>query len=107
MINITSRTLWVRSVAIASTVTFLMLAVLIVGAEKAPDLKNWLKVTFYHHWLGKGALALILFTAISLLARFKSDTANVSRYIFLEACVLALSVCVIAGFFLLHTFGLI
>lgn len=79
-----------------------MLATLIVSAEEMPDLKNWLKATFYHHWLGKGALALVLFTAASLVFRLKR-TPRLSTIIFLEAIVVTLAVGIIAGFFLLHT----
>jgi len=57
---------WVRAVAIATIATGLMLALLIVAAEESPALKNWLKATFYHHWLGKGALALALFALVSV-----------------------------------------
>ena len=92
---------WIRSVAIATILTSLMLAVLIVAAEEIPDLKNWLKATFYHHWLGKGALALALFTIVSVVARLK-NVPQLSTIILIEAIAVTLSVGSIAGFFLLH-----
>lgn len=98
---------WVRSVAIATVVTSVMLAALIVSAEEIPVLKNWLKATFYHHWLGKGALALGLFTVVSLLFRFRRDTLRLSTIIMIEAIAVILSVCIIAGFFLLHTLKIV
>lgn len=106
MIN-TTLIFWVRSIAIASTATVLMLALLIVGAEEAPDLKSWLKATFYHHWLGKGALALILFALTALIVRFKGDATKISRYIFLEAWIVILSVAIIAGYYLLHVLKIV
>jgi hypothetical protein len=99
--------LWVRSVAIATILTSIMLAALIVGAEEIPALKNWLKLTFYHHWLGKSVLALGLFTIVSLALRFKRDTPRLSRVIMVEAIVVILSACIIAGFFLLHTLKIV
>ncbi|MDO8514827.1 MAG: hypothetical protein Q7S50_04780 [bacterium] len=97
---------WVRSVAIATIVTSLMLAVLIVSAEETPALKDWLKATFYHHWLGKGALALGLFTVASLTLRLK-HAPRLSTIIFLETVAVILAVGVIAGFFLLHVLKLV
>lgn len=100
---------WVRSVAIAAMVTSVMLAVLIVSAEELPALKDWLKATFYHHWLGKGALAIIVFIVVTIAARLqgKTDTSRLAGIIFAEAIVVALSVTAIAGFFLLHLLKLV
>ena len=69
---------WVRSVAIAAMVTAVMLAVLIVSAEEIPALKDWLKATFYHHWLGKGALAIIVFIVVTVAARLQGQGGCVS-----------------------------
>ncbi len=95
---------WVRSVAIAAMVTSVMLAVLIVSAEEIPALKDWLKATFTHHWLGKGALAIAVFIVVTIAARLqgKTDTAKLPVIIFAEAVVAALSCAAIAGYFLLH-----
>lgn len=95
---------WVRSVAIAAMVTSVMLAVLIVSAEEVPALKDWLKATFTHHWLGKGALAIVVFIVVTIAARLqgKTDASKLAGIILAEAAVAALSVAAIAGFFLLH-----
>jgi len=113
---------WARSVAIAATVTSLMLAVLIIFSEESPALTAWLKATFYHHWLGKGALALILFTVTAVALRLvkrdiphghfhfsnaeyreeKLVAPRLSTIIMVEAIAVILSVGVIVGFFLLH-----
>ena len=100
--NNTSLTPWVRSVAIATIAVSVMLAALIVSAEEFPALKNWLKATFYHHWLGKGALALLLFAAVGVAFKFKRNAPNLTAIIAAEAIVVALSALAIAGFFLLH-----
>lgn len=98
---------WVRSVAIASIVTSLMLAVLIVAAEEVLALKDWLKATFYHHWLGKGVLALGVFALTSVALSKQRSASQLSTLIFYEAVAVCVSVGIIAGFFLLHTLKLI
>ncbi len=100
-------TAWIRSVAIAVMATSLMLAILIVSAEEIPALKGWLKATFYHHWLGKGAIALGVFTVVGLTLRLKQNMLKFSTIIVIEAIVVILSVCAIAGFFLLHTLKIV
>ena len=100
---------WVRAVAIAAMVTSAMLAILIVSAEEIPAFKDWLKATFTHHWLGKGALAIVVFIVVTVVARLqgKTDVSKLSGIIFAEAVVGALSVAAIAGFFLLHLLRLV
>ena len=101
-------TKWVRSTAIATIATSLMLAVLIVVAEEVPALKDWLKATFYHHWLGKGALAISLFIVTSLvLTLIKRDKPKLSTIILVEAVAVMLAVLIIALFFLLHTLKIV
>ncbi len=100
---------WIRSTAIAAIAASVMLALLIISAEEIPTLKNWLKATFYHHWLGKGVLAIGLFVVISVALRLllQRGTSRLSTLIVVEAIMVILSACVIAGFFLLHTLGLV
>ncbi|MBI5457170.1 hypothetical protein HY971_00400 [Candidatus Kaiserbacteria bacterium] len=105
--NHSELTAWVRSVAIAAIVAGLMLAVLIVAAEEIPTLKNWLKATFYHHWLGKGALALGLFAIVSVALSKQRSATRLSTVIFYEAVAVCVSVGIITGFFLLHTLKLV
>lgn len=93
---------WVRGVAIATAVTAITLALLIICAEEIPALKDWLKITFYHHWLGKSAIALITFTATMLFAQITKSEHKLSTYILVEIVVVIASVGIIAGFFLLH-----
>ena len=85
-------------------VASVMLAALIVSAEEVPALKDWLKATFFHHWLGKGALAIAVFIVVTIAARLqgKTDASKLAGIIFAEAVVAALSVGAIAGYFLLH-----
>ena len=84
-----------------------MLAALIIGAEEIPALKDWLKETFYHHWLGKGALALGAFTVVSITLRLRSGVSRLSTVVAVETYAVVLAVCAIAGFFLLHTLKIV
>jgi hypothetical protein len=93
---------WVFASAIAAMATSIMLAVLIIAGEEVPPLKGWLKATFYHHWLGKGALALMLFAAMTFVLQFVRSVPRLAAIIFLEAVIATLAALSIAGFFLLH-----
>ena len=98
---------WVRSTAIAAMLVSVFLAALIIGAEEVSALKDWLKATFTHHWLGKGALALVLFAVLSVVFKLKQSEPDLSRLIKWEAAIALLSVLSIAGYFLLHLLKLV
>ncbi len=98
---------WVRSTALATVATAVMLSIVVVAAEEVPALKEWLKQTFYHHWLGKGALSIALFTVVSLVFRSKSDTSRLSTVVAVETVAVVLAAIVIVGFFLLHTLKIV
>ncbi len=53
----------------SAIVAVLFLVVITVAADLAPELKNWLKAVFTHHWIGKGVLATLLFFATYLFLR--------------------------------------
>src|SRR3989344_6855759 len=55
---------------ISGIVTAIFIAAITIGGELAPAFKDWLKTTFYHHWLGKGALAVILFFVLGVVFSF-------------------------------------
>lgn len=47
--------------------TVVFVTLITVLADLAPALKNWLRDTFTHHWIGKGVLAAGLYVLIYLL----------------------------------------
>lgn len=98
---------WVRSTAISVAATAATLAILIVVAEEMPALKDWLKQTFYHHWLGKGALAIALFIIVSIFFRTRRDAVRLNTIVHIETIAVILASSIITGFFLLHTLNLI
>lgn len=95
-------TMLVYSTAIATIIASLTLAVMIISAEELTAFKDWLKQNFYHHWLGKSAITLGLFIAISVLLSIKRGVSKLASIILIESIVVIFSVLVITGFFLLH-----
>lgn len=51
-----------------ATVTVIFLTILIAWAEFQPGLKDWLKTTFTHHWVGKSLLGAAVFCLSGVLA---------------------------------------
>ena len=59
-----------QSVVIGAIVSIVFVSVVTVVADLVPPLKDWLKTTFTHHWIGKGALSVGLFIVTAfVLAR--------------------------------------
>lgn len=96
------------SIHYATAATAAALAVLIITAEKYAPLKDWLKATFSHHWLGKGALAILFFMAVTIfVALLGPSKEKLARLIIIETIIVALSAVVICVFFFLHAQHLI
>lgn len=56
----------------------LLLAILVIGAELIAPFKDWLKITFTHHWVGKAVAITLAFLAIGFLAKNQKSLANLS-----------------------------
>jgi len=73
----------------------------IVG-EFASEFKDWLKAAFFHHWVGKGVLAVAVFLLVSFLSRRAlvrdgdSEAAKGFYYLALASAVCGL---ILLGFF--------
>lgn len=65
-----------HSLVCAAGVTVFFIAGITISAELFTPIKDWLKTTFSHHWLGKGALSLLLFSAITIAGYFWNFTAD-------------------------------
>lgn len=50
--------------------TVVFIALITISADLIPDLKNWLKNTFSHHWIGKSVLSLAFFLIFSVVVYF-------------------------------------
>ena len=60
----------INAFVLSAVVTILFIVAMTMLAEIRPIIKDWLKITFSHHWTGKGILAVGLFLALSLLISF-------------------------------------
>jgi hypothetical protein len=90
----------------ASAVAVLVVLLTIVGEEYAP-VKNWLKATFSHHWLGKSYLAVLLFVATSVVIYPLSGSWSVQRALWGTFFINLVGASVICIYFLLHTLHLV
>ncbi|MEK7134533.1 MAG: hypothetical protein AAB805_02190 [Patescibacteria group bacterium] len=91
----------------ALIVASLTITALTIGADLVPLLKNWLKATFFHHWIGKGVLALVVFIISFLISLLFAPTEKREQIVFyLSAWIVALSTLAIVGFFLYEAFFL-
>ncbi|MEK7531820.1 MAG: hypothetical protein AAB545_02750 [Patescibacteria group bacterium] len=49
------------SYTLSATVTVVFFTLITIVADVFLPLKDWLKLTFTHHWIGKGVLGFVLF----------------------------------------------
>lgn len=93
---------------LSATVTAIFIAVITIAGELAPPLKDWLKLIFFHHWLGKSALAGILFFTLGILFSFISprNNAALSASVHAFTWTSVLSALVIFAFFIAEAFHL-
>lgn len=91
-----------HSAICAAAVTAIFIAVITLYAEFSAPLKDWLKTIFTHHWLGKSALSVILFIAVTFFGYFfplKTDAETIRKRIFLLFWVSLASAFIIIVFF--------
>lgn len=91
-----------HSAICAAAVTTIFIAVITLYAEFSPPLKDWLKTTFTHHWLGKSALSAILFIAVTFFGYFfplKTGEETIRKRILLLFWVSLASALIIIVFF--------
>lgn len=82
----------------------ILITVITITGEYYAPLKDWLKNVFTHHWLGKGALAIIIFILISLISYRTSQDEEKQAGKFLTALfyVSVLATVLFATFFYYH-----
>lgn len=68
--------------------------------------KDWLKETFFHHWIGKGVIAVIIFLIlwplISIIVKHV-DYKKIEWAIYLLSWLTILGTIAILAFFIIHT----
>ncbi len=84
------------SAILATAVVIIFISAITIAADLYSPLKDWLKETFSHHWIGKGIIASVLWMAIAVLPVRK----EISQKIFM--LILIFSTVAIALFYILH-----
>ncbi|MEK7086972.1 MAG: hypothetical protein AAB935_01800 [Patescibacteria group bacterium] len=100
----------INAFVLSAVVTILFIVAMTMLAEIRPIIKDWLKITFSHHWTGKGILAVGLFLALSLLISFlpqETKEGAVRKNLFLLFLVSVAGTLVILGLYILETFRFI
>lgn len=64
----------VTSTFLAAAIVAIFVAVVTIFGELHAPLKDWLKTTFSHHWIGKGVLSAALFIVLFLAFLLKNPT---------------------------------
>lgn len=96
-----------ESIILGSIAAVVFVVVITIAAELAAPLKEWLKNTFYHHWVGKSLMSLIVFASASLLTLvipYKASLAGANRLILVLVALVLLGSLAIFGFFSYETF---
>ncbi len=73
-----------QAVTLSSIAISTFVLIITVASELQPTLKDWLKNTFSHHWVGKGILASLLFSLFGIIFYFLPTPAhkiNLSKYL--------------------------
>ena len=98
----------VLSIIKSAIITIIFIALITIGADLYVPLKDWLKVTFSHHWVGKGILSAILFAVLIVIFNFvikDSSIKKVTKKLYILFWVTGLSGAAIVAFFLWETFA--
>jgi len=97
-----------RAAAFGSIAASLVVLILTIGGEEWSPLKDALKNTFTHHWLGKSALALLAFLAFfAIFARLSSDQRRATWALWGAFATAIFSSAAMVLFFILHALGFV
>lgn len=87
-------------VILSSAVTIISIALLTILAELNPALKNWLTITFSHHWIGKSFVSLLIFvTSFGIFWASKIRISSITRAIWILTIAVNLAFVIILAFF--------
>ena len=98
----------VNAAAISALAAVVFTTVITITADLTPPLKDWLKNTFSHHWVGKSIIAGFIFIILAIVLyvipslRPEEKTA---RRITALAWITLLATLTLFGFYLYETFG--
>ena len=94
---------WILGSIFGTVASIVLVTALTIIAELKAPLKDWLKETFAHHWVGKGVLALIVFVLVLLIVRrsvTEVSESAVAKAIRVLVIISALAALVLVGFFI-------
>lgn len=87
-------------VLIGASAAIVFIAIVTVASELYAPLEAWLASVFFHHWIGKGVLAMIVFVVVSALSnRRETRIADIVNFTAILFWLSLLSAFAIAGFF--------
>ena len=88
---------------LSGIITIVSIAVLTIIAELNEGIKNLLKNTFYHHWIGKGVVAIVLFIIFAHIIKIntKKDINSLINQLIILTILSGLAIII---FFTWHTF---
>ena len=88
---------------VSAIITIIIITVMTILSEVKVPFKNWLQSMFYHHWIGKGVLALAIFFIFAHLIKLnpKKDSAYLTNALVTITIICALAIII---FFAWETF---
>lgn len=91
----------IRSFAASAIIAIIFVAAATILGELYKPFKNWLKEVFYHHWMGKGIIMIVIFYLFGLIGFRNSGSEDkmigMLRLLFWVALI---GVLAISGFYL-------
>lgn len=103
----TDRAKIVQASTAGAIVAVVFITVITVLADLQAPLKDWLKATFTHHWVGKGILAVVVFFVVSLIlltVRGSGDSEKLRKGIAVLSWSAILGTLILLAFFLYEAF---
>ena len=98
----------IHSFATAAIVAIIFIVVATILGELYKPFKDWLKETFYHHWMGKGIIAIVIFYLLGFTGFRSSESEDkmisMLRMLFWIALIGALTITVfyLYEYFIVH-----
>ena len=94
----------ITSFAISAVVAIVFIATATVLGELYKPFKNWLADTFYHHWMGKGIIAIVIFYVLGLFGKASDNEDKMVKMLRILFWIAVIGVIVITVFYLYEYF---
>ena len=96
-----------ESIILSTIAVVIFIPIITIAAELTAPLQEWLKNTFYHHWVGKSLISAIMFVGLCVLTfvvPYKTGLERINRLLFILVTLVLLGTLAIFGFFSYETF---